>query len=244
MHVSSTEIQNNFGKYLMLSNSEPIIITKNGKSVAQLTSLINTKEEKEPIISESSLNELYSGSKTTFDKFLELTGETGTEDRYEYIDGKIYYLASPKTTHQKTQSRLLANFFEYFLNNDCIVMVAPYDITLKREQNDINVVQPDIMVICDLEENLNEKDYYLGAPTLLVEILSDSTRSKDMIKKLDLYINCGVEEYWIINTFNQEVIVYQGQNNELINASTYKKTDDVKSFRFKEFQFSLENIFK
>jgi Uma2 family endonuclease len=42
------------------------------------------------------------------------------------------------------------------------------------------------MIICDLEEKLDEKDYYKGIPSLVVEILSDSTRSKDMIKKLDL----------------------------------------------------------
>ena len=46
-------------------------------------------------------------------------------------------------------------------------MLAPYDITLKRNAENINVVQPDLMVICDLEENLNEKNYYMGVPSLM-----------------------------------------------------------------------------
>ena len=59
--------------------------------------------------------------------------------------------------------------------SDC----SPYDITIKRSAEDINVVQPDLMVICDLEENLAEDGYYYGVPTLLVEVLSENT--DDMI---------------------------------------------------------------
>jgi len=50
------------------------------------------------------------------------------------------------------------------------------------------------MVICDLEAKLDANDYYQGTPTLLVEILSESTQRKDLITKLDLYLSCGVEE--------------------------------------------------
>jgi Uma2 family endonuclease len=55
------------------------------------------------------------------------------------------------------------------------------------------------MVICDLEEKLDERDYYMGTPALVVEILSESTRRKDLVKKLDLYMSTGIKEYWIVN---------------------------------------------
>src|SRR5690554_7262091 len=88
-------------------------------------------------------------------------------------------------------------------------MVAPYDITLKRNKDDINIVQPDIMVICDLAEKLGDDGYYKGVPTLVVEILSESTCKKDLTNKLDLYMCCGIEEYWVVNPLNCEVAVYQ-----------------------------------
>jgi len=94
-------------------------------------------------------------------------------------------------------------------------MFAPCDITLKRNDENINVVQPDLMVICDLEEKLDEKDYYMGVPTLAIEILSESTRNKDMIKKLDLYMTTGIKEYWIINPFNREVSIYLFEENNI-----------------------------
>lgn len=84
------------------------------------------------------------------------------------------------------------------------------------------MVQPDLMVICDLEENLNEKDYYMGAPALVVEIISESTRSKDFIKKLDLYMSTGIKEYWIINPLNREVCVYLFEENNISQNATYK----------------------
>ncbi|WP_207447761.1 Uma2 family endonuclease [Bacillus sp. SD088] len=64
------------------------------------------------------------------------------------------------------------------------------------------------MVICDLDDHINESDYYMGVPSLVVEVLSESTRSKDMVKKLDLYMETGVKEYWIVNPFNRDVTIY------------------------------------
>ena len=61
-------------------------------------------------------------------------------------------------------------------------MVAPYDITIKRSEDNINVVQPDVMVICDLDEQLGDDGYYKGVQTLVVEILSDNTLRNDLIK--------------------------------------------------------------
>ena len=102
-------------------------------------------------------------------------------------------------------------------------MVAPYDITLHRNPENINVVQPDLMVICDLEEKLDANDYYQGVPTLLVEILSENTQRKDLITKLDLYLSCGVQEYWIVNPLNQEVTVYQFADKNIKQSATYRK---------------------
>lgn len=123
-------------------------------------------------------------------------------------------------------------------------MVAPYDITLKRHLEDINVVQPDLMVICDLEEKLAENDYYMGVPALIVEILSESTRSKDMVKKLDLYMSCGVREYWVVNPLNKEVIVYLLENKDIGDMITYRKPDCVRSCIFDGLSADLARVLR
>jgi Uma2 family endonuclease len=241
MIVSSTEVQNNFGKYLMLAAKEDVIITRSGMVIAKLTAVEDDAAGEEKVSENLTKYGWYGGRKATYEEFLELTRHS--EDRYEYIDGEIYYLASPKTVHQVVLTELLVIFHNWFQGKECRPLVAPYDITLRRHEKDINVVQPDLMVICDLEEKLDDDDYYRGVPTLVVEVLSEGTRSKDMVKKLDLYMSCGVTEYWIVNPFNEEVIVYLFQEKDIVNSATYRKPDCAESFHFKGLSVELARIF-
>jgi hypothetical protein len=68
--------------------------------------------------------------KATYEEFLELS--ENSEERYEYIDGEIYLLASPKTLHQKILGDLYFAFLHWFQGKNCRPMLAPYDITLKE----------------------------------------------------------------------------------------------------------------
>lgn len=97
MIVSSTEVQNNFGKYLMLATKEDIIITRNGMVIAKLSAVEGAVAAKGAVSENLTKHGWYGGRKATYEEFLELTRDS--EDRYEYIDGEIYYLASPKTAH-------------------------------------------------------------------------------------------------------------------------------------------------
>ena len=241
MIISSTEVQNNFGRYLMLATKEPVIITKNGKEVAQLTSLIDDREEKEKFMVAETSRHIYGGREASYEEFLELT--QNNEQRYEYIDGEIYYMASPRTSHQKALFKLSGIFYNFFQGKECTAMVAPYDITLKRHEEDKNIVQPDLMVICDLEENLDERDYYMGIPDLVVEILSESTRDKDLIKKLDLYKTCGIKEYWIVDPFNCQIMTYLFRERKIADFKTYRKDETAESFFFADLDIEVENLF-
>lgn len=261
MIVNSTELQNNFGKYLMMSMQKEVIITRNGVPVAKLTSLTERAPEQdgarelikdeapEPAkvdarerIMEGAESYGYTGRKATFEEFLRLT--ENTEDRYEYIDGEIYLLSSPRTMHQTALAELFVHFYNWFQGKKCTPMVAPYDIELRRTPDNINMVQPDIMIICDLQEHLNDNDYYKGVPSLLVEILSISTRSKDLIKKLDLYMSCGVREYWIVDPLNKEITVYLFEDHDIRDMKTYKNNEIVHSFYFEGLTAELQRIFK
>jgi prevent-host-death family protein len=245
MKVNSTELQNNFGKYLMLSAKEDIIITRNGTEIAKLSALGDGIEESDAapgVIREKAETYGYGGRSISYEEFLDLN--QNTEERYEYIDGEVYLLASPKTTHQKALTELFGFFYNWFQGKKCTPMIAPYDITLSRNQDDFNVVQPDLMVICDLEEGVDENDYYKGIPQLVVEILSAGTRSKDLVKKLDLYMSCGVNEYWIVNPLNHEVTVYLFEDRTIYDSITYRKSETVQSFIFQGLSVELDRFLK
>ncbi|KJS18072.1 MAG: prevent-host-death protein [Peptococcaceae bacterium BRH_c4b] len=245
MKVNSTELQNNFGKYLMLAAQEDIIITRNGMEIAKLSAIRDVVSDHGAVpgtVMEKAVVYGYGGRKASYEEFLELTRDT--EERYEYIDGEIYQLASPKTAHQTTLTELFVIFYNWFQGKKCITLIAPYDITLKRSPENINVVQPDIMVICDLEEKLDENDYYKGIPALVVEILSESTRSKDLVKKLDLYMSCDVSEYWIVNPISKEVTVYLFEDKNISRNITYRKHEIVQSYFFEGLCAELDRVFK
>jgi prevent-host-death family protein len=245
MIINSTELQNNFGKYLMLAAQEDIIITRNGTEIAKLTAIKDPLTENinmTDMVFEKAPKYTHDGRKATFEEFLQLLHES--EERYEYIDGEIYWLASPKTAHQLALTELFVIFYNFFQGKKCTPMVAPYDIELRRTPENINVVQPDIMVICDLEEKLNEDDYYKGVPSIVVEILSKSTQRKDLIKKLDLYMSCGVSEYWIVNPDNKEVTVYLFEDSNISKSATYKNNEVAQSFLFEGLGAEISRIFR
>ncbi len=100
MIVTSTEMKNNFGKYLRIAAREDIIITKNGKKVCSLSSYSGeNKGDDGIIIRENAAAYKYDGKRVSYGEFLEISANS--EERYEYMDGEMYLLASPNTRHQK-----------------------------------------------------------------------------------------------------------------------------------------------
>ncbi|WP_377330266.1 Uma2 family endonuclease [Piscibacillus salipiscarius] len=236
MRVTVEELQKNFITYLKLASTEDVIITRDDVEVARLSSHF------EGIVHENL--PLYGvGHKATYEEFLQLRHDS--DRRYEYIDGDIYLLASPKVAHQYTVTQLLTMFSVYFDNGECLPFVAPFDIEVKRQSTEEkNMVQPDLMVICDLYQHVGEDDYYKGVPSLIVEVLSKRTQKKDLIFKLNLYMSCGVKEYWIVNPDNQEVMIYHFDNFNIKKYKTYKNDEKASSFIFTGLEIDLLKIFR
>lgn len=125
----------------------------------------------------------------------------------EYIDGVVYMSPSPSTKHQRISSKLQIKMGIYLDGKPCEVFSAPYDIELKREGLEgTKIVIPDLSIICDKSGFTESK--YVGVPSLIVEILSPSNQSHDLITKLNLYMKYGVQEYWIINPMLESVTIY------------------------------------
>ena len=243
VYVSATTMQNNFGKYLKLCEKDNVIITKNGKKRALLLYYPRNHdgyEAGEPVYDYGTSPKKRPEFWVTYREFLEMT--ENSEKRYELIDGVVYLLASPGFRHQTVLGELYATFRKYFENDGpCAPYLSPFDVDLIRQplkeerevtEDDINVVQPDLMVLCDPEKDLNEKDRYKGTPELVVEILSPSTRSKDISKKLDLYRESGIKEFWIIDPKNREIRVFRFENYEITEDAAFRAEETAESFLY------------
>ena len=143
------------------------------------------------------------GRRYTLDDYYALPDE----QRVELIDGVFYDIAAPSYLHQAILIQLLRLFSDCAEQHDmpCEVFIAPCDVRLDRDN--YTMVQPDLLVICGKQDYLHMKRLE-GAPDLAVEILSPSTRSKDMILKLYKYEKAGVREYWIVDPGQRTVTVH------------------------------------
>ena len=162
--------------------------------------------------------------------------------RWELIYGKAYLMAAPGTAHQRIVGALFYRMYPHFEGKPCEVFLSPYDVRLfpQEEDSDYIVLQPDISIVCNPDQ-IDERGCK-GAPTLVVEILSPSSSSKDFTVKMDLYREAGVKEYWIADPHSGEIHVYQLQKRE-DNRTTYKKDDALVSFVFPELSIPLGEIF-
>ena len=160
----------------------------------------------------------------------------------EYIDGVIFMSPSPSTMHQRISGRLHAQLFRILDGSDCEVFHAPFDVELKNEKMEGNkIVIPDLSVICDKTGFTENK--YVGVPSLIIEIISPSNQSHDLVFKLNLYMQYGVKEYWIVNPLLNTIQVYMLDKNEYKLYDVAKDKGMIKSTLFNNFIVDLEKVF-
>lgn len=157
--------------------------------------------------------------------------------RAEIIDGQIFYMASPTTTHQRILSRLgvaLANHIDS-RHGTCEVLFAPLDVRLNKDNR--TCVQPDLLVVCEEDERLREDGCH-GAPDLVIEVISKSTRPRDYGLKLRKYRDSGVREYWIIDPQKRTVLVNFFEDE--IQNNLYSFEESVKFCLFPELAVKID----
>ena len=146
--------------------------------------------------------------------------------RAELIDGQIYYMTAPSRVHQEIVSFLHLEIGDHLRSKKgpCKVYPAPFAVKLFSE-DDRNVVEPDISVICD-PNKLTDRGC-TGAPDWIVEIISPTTSSHDYIRKLNLYADAGVKEYWIVDPLSKKIFVYYLEQEDF-KADSYTFQDKIK----------------
>jgi prevent-host-death family protein len=240
--ITATELKTNLGKYLdyAIANHE-IVITKNGKKAARLSPYI-TDIERYLTVKEEATDYQYGGKKVSYDEFMEIYEKSNL--RMEFINGEIFLLASPEAYHQEISGNLHLLFAKYLKDKKCKVYYAPFDVHFrKKDFKEPDVMQPDLLIACDTENTINEKGRYMGTPTLVVEILSPSTRSKDMVDKLNTYMLSGVREYWIVDPKRKTILIYGFKDLKIDDFRNFIVTDTLKSYFFEGLETNLSRIF-
>ena len=169
-----------------------------------------------------------------------------SDEYVELIRGKIVRMSpAPNTFHQRVCGRLHGKLFNYLSEKSCEVFMAPFDVRLKKIENEyqtITVVQPDLCIICD-PSKIDEKGCH-GAPELIIEILSPSTSTKDVRDKFELYEEAGVLEYWIVDPLNLLVDVFSLSEGKFNPIKKYTSLENVPVNIFPGFSIDLKDIFK
>ncbi|MBR6337784.1 MAG: Uma2 family endonuclease, partial [Ruminococcus sp.] len=137
---------------------------------------------------------------------------------YELIDGEIVALASPDIKHHDITTELFSRLREYIKANggDCKPFHSPVDVCLDY----YNCVQPDVFVVCD-PSKIDDKRV-TGAPDFIIEVVS-SNRSDDYVRKLSLYKDKGVREYWIIDPKFERTLVYCFDKDDYPQVYTFSQ---------------------
>ncbi|HBE77255.1 MAG TPA: prevent-host-death protein [Firmicutes bacterium] len=241
MRVNASDLQNAFGKYLSLTEKEDIVVVKNGKSVAKLVRYA----EPDYLLLHEEAKEYKAPRRISYPEYLTLVNSS--EQRYELIDGEIYLMASPTLNHQIVVGEIAGHFHNYFKGKRCRSLTAPLDVRLfgyaTKFEEDPNVVQPDVIVICD-PDKVNGDNKYEGIPTLVVEVLSPSTKGKDMVIKLNLYMKSGIREYWIVDLESKSVLQYSfSEERDIESLNTMKEGGAVQSTIFENLEIQLSELF-
>ncbi len=167
-------------------------------------------------------------------------------ERWELIDGEPYDMSpAPLYRHQQISMELARQIANFLTDRPCEVAAAPFDVRLpgknKADEEVIDVVQPDIVVICD--KTKIDRRGCRGAPDLIVEILSKSTEKNDRTNKKETYGKYDVIEYWIVNLNAENIEVYHNEDKQLKLVQTAKKTDTIVSKAIEGFKLDVNRIF-
>ena len=162
------------------------------------------------------------------------------DKRAELINGQLYDMAPPSRIHQKLISQFTMILGEFIRDNhgSCEIYPAPFAVNL--DADDQNWVEPDISVICD-KNKLTDRGC-TGAPDLIIEIVSPSSRRLDYNTKMALYSETGVREYWIIDPAKERTTIYRFEDDAA--PMIYQFNDEVQVGIYNNLHINISDLLK
>ena len=179
----------------------------------------------------------------TYADYLEWT----FEERLELIKGKPFEMGStPGRIHQKLSMKIVGELSRYLRGKSYQAYAAPFDVRLpqksKSDQDIMTVVQPDICVICDCSKL--DDNGCLGAPDIIVEILSPGNNKKELKDKYEVYEVAGVQEYWLVFPVEEAFLQYIREDGRFITFRPLTEADVVTTPILPGFELNLNELFR
>ena len=168
------------------------------------------------------------------------------DDRLEIIKGKIFKMSpAPGSVHQRISLRLSRWIGDYLEDKLCEAFPAPFDVRIPglsgNDKEIITVVQPDLCVICD-PRKIDGKGC-MGAPDIVVEILSPGNNKKEVKNKYDVYEEAGVLEYWIVHPEEKTFLKYNLVNGKFFSSRLLTLGDEVTTEILPGLKLNLDKLF-
>ncbi|MEW6002723.1 MAG: Uma2 family endonuclease [Nitrospirota bacterium] len=175
--------------------------------------------------------------KYTFEDYL----KTPEDKRYELIEGELIMTPSPVPYHQWI-SKNIGYELEKFVREKNLgkVFYAPCDVYLDNE----NVIQPDILFISKERLDIIGEKNIQAAPDLVIEILSETSAYRDLVKKKRLYAQFGVKEYWIVDPEEKTAEIYSLKDNTFILTKSFTEKDSLESPLLSAIEIKLAQVFE
>jgi Uma2 family endonuclease len=169
------------------------------------------------------------------------------DERVELIKGRIFKMSpAPNRKHQDLSSYIHGEVYKFLKNKKCKVYSAPFDVRIPRKSKDdkdiITVLQPDICVICD--RSILDAKGCLGAPDIVVEILSPSNNVTELENKYEIYLEAGVKEYWVVSPQNRTFLTYTLHDGKYIPSRLMVAGHTVTSPVLEGFSLDLKELFE
>jgi Uma2 family endonuclease len=149
-------------------------------------------------------------------------------DLIQLIDGEVVIGMPPILKHQTIVKKIMALLIQTEASQGGIAFVAPTEVYLDEN----NVYEPDVVFVTPANLAITQQDEkrIVGAPDLVVEVLSPSTAKFDRQEKYQAYEQAGVGEYWIVDPLHETIEVWTlGESKQFLRQGAYGKTGTFQS---------------
>ena len=170
------------------------------------------------------------------------------EETVEIIKGKIFKMSpAPSTKHQDVSISLTRELSVFLKKKPCKLFAAPFDVRFPREskadKDVFTVLQPDICVICD-KSKLDARGC-IGAPDLVIEILSPGNTKMELLNKYRVYEEFGVKEYWVVSQSDQNILIYTlNDMGKFQPSKIFTLSEKITSTVLPGFELVLDDVFE
>ncbi len=158
--------------------------------------------------------------------YLAMTPPANSGPRYQLINGELVEMSGASYSHQVFLVQLIMQLAAQVQSLGIgEILPALFDVHLQE----FNTYQPDLMFVSNERRNILDRSAGTGTPDMVVEILSDSTRRRDLTEKLPVYAANGALEVWIVDLDALSVAIHAGDGSSFAPVRVFGASDTLTS---------------